>query len=124
MTLYQWLCKDGVDKEGLRFDLASRHNIFRAVVVHPVFANTSFTHTTVEIYGDLQTEQGDWGKYLPFCQTLNALAHLQSPQTESQLERAFARLIDMQSSDGTWGRREPEWNTFLSIHALKNKGLL
>jgi len=29
-----------------------------------------------------------------------------------------------QNTDGTWGRSEPEWNTFLAIHALKNKGLL
>jgi hypothetical protein len=45
-------------------------------------------------------------------------------QAEVQLERAFTRLIETQNSDGTWRNRDPEWNTFLSIHALKNKGLL
>ena len=78
----------------------------------------------VNILADLQTDSGDWGRILPFYQTLNALAHLDLPQAEAQLEIAFRRLIESQNSDGTWSRSEPEWNTFLAIHALRNKGLL
>jgi hypothetical protein len=37
------------------------------------------------------------------------------------LERAFKRLYATQGHDGTWGRTDREWNTFLIIHALKNK---
>jgi hypothetical protein len=51
-------------------------------------------------------------------------AHLDFPLAESQLERAFKRIYENQNLDGTWSRSEPEWNTFLTIHALKNKGLL
>ena len=29
-----------------------------------------------------------------------------------------------QNEDGSWGQTECEWNTFLTVHALKNKGLL
>jgi len=124
LTLYRWLSQEGFHREHLRTDIASMHNIFRAWIVHPVFANDSVTETAVEILADMQTENGDWGNRLPFYQTLNALAHLNFPQAECQLEKAFKRLIETQHHDGIWSRLEPEWNTFLSIHALKNKHLL
>ena len=105
-------------------DAAASHNIFRALVVHPEFVKDSATALMVERLSELQTDKGDWGPDLPFYQTLNALAHLKLPQGEHQLERAFAKLFKTQNSDGTWGRHELEWNTFLSVHALKNKGLI
>ncbi|MFC1814868.1 hypothetical protein ACFL0M_02775 [Thermodesulfobacteriota bacterium] len=123
-SLYQWLSNEGIKSKGLWFDRASSHNIFRAMVVHPVFAKDRSTALAVECLSGLQTVNGDWGYTLPFYQTLNALAHLESPRAEIQLERAFAHLIEIQNSDGTWGRRDPVWNTFLSVHALKNKGIL
>jgi hypothetical protein len=124
LTIYKWLCKQGLTKEGLGSDLTALHNVFRAMVVHPKFAKEDLSVKTVEIYAELQTKNGDWGHSLPFYQTLNAVAHLNSPQADILLEPAFARLIKTQNSDGTWGQREPEWNTFLAIHALKNKNLL
>ena len=72
----------------------------------------------------MQKENGEWGPPLSFYQTVNALAHLNSPESEAQLERAFSRLFASQHADGTWGRHDREWNTFLCIHALKNKGML
>lgn len=123
-AIYQWLSAQGIRTKGRWFDKTSSHNIFRAMVVHPVFAKDKATTLAVEYLVDLQTDQGDWGVELPFYQTLNALAHLDLPQAEIQLERAFQRLYESQNSDGTWSRSEPEWNTFLAIHALKNKGRL
>ena len=124
LALYQWLCKKGVKSMGFWLDAASFHNIFRALVVHPEFAKDGATALMVERLSELQTDKGDWGHDLPFYQTLNALAHLEMPRVERQLERAFVRLSKTQNSDGTWDRHEPEWNTFLSVHALKNKGLI
>lgn len=124
LAIYQRLNKEGLIKENLKTDFASMHNIFRSLVVHPIFANANLTVKIVEIYAGLQAEKGDWGSGLPFYQTLNALGHLSSSRAEEQVERAFTRLIKKQNSDGTWGNRDLEWNTFLSIHALKNKGLL
>jgi hypothetical protein len=94
------------------------------MVVHPVFAKDKATAFAVEYLAGLQTDNGGWGDDLSFYQTLNALALLDLPRAESQLERAFERLYENQNRDGTWSRSEPEWNTFLAIHALKNKGLL
>lgn len=124
LAIYQWLNKEGFTKENLNVDAASMHNIFRSLVVHPKFTNAGLTVKIVEIYASLQTEDGDWGSGLPFYQTLNALGHLNLSRAEVQLERAFTRLIKTQNSDGTWGSRDLEWNTFLAIHALKNKCLL
>ena len=124
MAAYQRLHKDDSIKDNLVSDIASLHNILRALVVHPVFAREDLTTKAVAVYADLQGERGDWGNRLPFFQTVNALAHLNSPESEAQLERAFSRLCDTQHADGTWGRYDREWNTFLCIHALKNKGLL
>ena len=122
-ALYRWLCKQGLKKNGLWLDKAASHNIFRAMVVHPIFSKDTATALAVECLVELQTDNGDWGDDRSFYQTLNALAHLDEPQADRQLENAFMRLRKTQNSDGTWSRHEPEWNTFLAIHALKNKRL-
>jgi hypothetical protein len=124
LAFYQWLSAEGIKSKGRWFDEASSHNVFRAMVVHPVFAEDKATALAVENLASLQTDTGTWNHNLPFYQTLNALAHLESNQAEKQLETAFVLLFEKQNSDGTWSHDEPEWNTFLAIHALKNKGLL
>lgn len=123
LTAYQRFNSDDRIKKRLRQDITVMHNIFRALVVHPVFAREDLTAEAVAMYANLQGEDGEWGNRLPFFQTVNALAHLNSPEAEAQLERAFTRLFATQNRDGTWGRHDREWNTFLCIHALKNKGL-
>ena len=124
LALYKWLSSEGIKNQGRWFDEASSHNIFRAMVVHPIFAKKKATILAAKHLAGLQTDTGFWKNDLPFYQTLNALAHLDLHQVETQLEKAFERLFENQNSDGTWSKSEPEWNTFLAIHALKNKGLL
>ena len=124
LALYQCLSKEGIKSKGRWFDETSSHNVLRAMVVHPVFAEDEATALAVKHLGDLQTDTGTWKHNLPFYQTLNALAHLELDLAEKQLEKAFVLLFEKQNSDGTWSHDEPEWNTFLAIHALKNKGLL
>ena len=124
LALYRWLSAEGIKNKGRWFDIASSHNIFRAMVVHPVFARDEATALAVEHLADLQADTGCWLNNLPFYQTFNALAHLDLDQAWAQIIKAFVRLIETQNSDGTWSYSEPEWNTFLVIHALKNKGLL
>ena len=121
---YQWLSAKGEENNGQWFDEASSHNIFRAMVVHPDFAKSKATELAVKRLAALQTDCGDWQNEMAFYQTINALAHLDFTRAEQQLEKAFERLFDTQSRNGSWGQNEPEWNTFLAIHALRNKGLL
>jgi hypothetical protein len=124
LTLYQWAQNVGTENRGQWFDAAASHNIFRAMVVHPKFSKQTATAMAVERLSELQTSAGGWKKDWPFYQTLNALAHLDFPRVNKQLEKAFARVFKNQNKDGTWSRSSREWNTFLVIHALKNKGLL
>jgi hypothetical protein len=124
LALYRWLSAVGNKNRGRWFDEASTHNVLRAMVVHPIFAEDNATALAVEHLADLQTDIGTWDHDLPFYQTLNALAHLEIDQADKQLKKAFALLFEKQNSDGTWSHDEPEWNTFLTIHALKNRGLL
>lgn len=99
-------------------------NVFRAFVVHPDFSHGKVTRLAVKALSGVQQKSGEWIGEVPFYQTVNALAHLDYPEVERQLEAAFERLSETQNRDGTWGRSQREWKTFLIIHALKRKGLL
>ena len=124
LAIYRWLSLEGAKNKGVWFDRACSHNILRAMVVHPVYSEDPATILAVESLADAQSDSGDWRDGLPFYQTLNALAHLDIPAADKQLEKAFVRLSKNQQADGSWGETESEWNTFLAVHALRNKGLL
>ncbi len=105
-------------------DPAALHNILRAFVVHPGYATHAATGLLAAWLANRQTPQGDWGPGIPFYQALNALAHLDHPDADRQLERAFVRLTQRQHPDGAWGETDRQWCTFLTVHALRNKGLI
>jgi len=103
---------------------ASFSNYMRALVVHPEYANSRITRQAVTALARVQGPDGRWPKRLPFYQTINALAHLDFKEARAQLAPAFDTLVNTQSRDGTWSRADREWNTFLVVHALRNKGIL
>lgn len=111
----------GPDGWGDRPDIS---NILRAFVVHPVFAKDPATIHAVKNLAQIQDSSGTWPEAIPFYQTVNALAHLDLPRADRQLEKAFALLPGTQNNDGTWGAADKEWNTFLVVHALRNKKIL
>lgn len=99
-------------------------NILRAFVVHPVFSKDSATIWAVRDLARIQDSSGTWPEGISFYQVVNALAHLDLPQADRQLEKAFALLPRTQNDDGTWGTTDREWNTFLIVHALRNRNML
>jgi len=105
-------------------DPAALHNILRAFVVHPDYAMHAATGLLLAWLANRQTPQGDWGPGIPFYQALNALAHLDHPEAHRQSERAFVHLTQHQHPDGAWGENDRQWCTFLTVHALRNKGLI
>jgi hypothetical protein len=105
-------------------DPGTASNLFRAFVVHPIFQKDSIVREAVKSLRFFQDGSGAWGERLPFYQLVNALAHLDSHDVDEQLENAFRKLITIQNEDGSWSDDQPEWNTFLVVHAFKNKGLL
>ena len=100
------------------------HNLLRALVVNPRYADHPATGRIVVWLADHQTRRGDWGVDIPFYHTLNALAHLHTPAADRQTERAVDHLAATQHADGSWGASQRLWYTFLAVHALRNKGLV
>jgi len=99
-------------------------NYLRALVVHPEYKKRRITRQAVMALAGVQTPDGRWPGGIPFYQTVNALAHLDVKEARDQLTPAFERLARTQNPDGSWGGSHKEWQTFLVVHALRNKGLL
>ena len=99
-------------------------NYLRALVVHSKYSRSTETEQAVSELAGVQKPNGSWLSQLPFYQTINALAHLDFEIADEQLGPAFDRLFKTQNKDGSWGRSQREWNTFLVVHALRNKCLL
>lgn len=124
VRMYDWLQAEGSKGTGRWCGWSSYSNILRAFVVHPRYAKSGAVALTVKNLLQVQKKSGIWTGAVPFYQTVNALAHLDSTEGDAQLLLAFKRLFNNQRNDGTWSRSQPEWNNFLIIHALKNKGEL
>ena len=122
--LYLQLATDFVGSAAYKKEPAAMHNALRALVVHPDDRFKSETRSVVSWFAARQTPWGDWGPKIPFFQAVNALAHLDIPEADAQFDNALIRIVSSQNTDGTWGAADQEWQTFLVIHALRNKGIL
>jgi len=120
---YEQLAKN-LNEDGRWGGWSSSSNILRAFVVHPLYSQSPETEKAVQALGRVQDASGKWPGRIPFFQTVNALAHLDSADADRQLTRAFKHISRTQNADGTWGRSDREWKTFLTIHTLKNKAKL
>ena len=118
--LIQWL-NDHADNSDA---WAEKSNVLRALIVHPVYANDSAALKLVDHLAEIQQPSGLWPAPVPFFLTVNALAHLKSERAHHQWEKALPLLSVSQKKGGTWGNQDAEWNTFLVVHALKNKQFL
>jgi hypothetical protein len=121
---YEKLSRDGIERKGRWCGWSCSNNILRAFVVHPIYCQDEATLMAVKTLSRVQRPSGEWSGGVPFFQTVNALAHLNTREADAQVEAAFQRLRKKQNMDGTWGKSEPEWNTFLVVHAFKNRGIL
>ena len=122
LFMYQALAETGIKNRGRWCGLSCSNNILRAFVVHPDYSSHKATRLAVDFLAHKQDPSGLWKRPVPFYQTVNAMAHLNFVSADNQLKKAFKRLCGFQNRDGTWGRSNKEWNTFLILHALKNKG--
>jgi len=122
-ALYEWYANAILTDKELPREWASLGNILRAFVVHPVYSMNSATERLVTKFAGVQGESGCWENGIDPYQTVNALAHLDAEEADAQVRKAFGYLIAAQNDDGTWGDSGREWNTFLVVHAMKNKGI-
>lgn len=121
---YIWLDQEITRKAGYLCGWKCLSNVLRALVVHEVYSSSRSTALIVQALEKIQTTEGNWQGKVPFYRILNALAHLDTPIANSQFELALKRVYKTQSQDGSWGKAEPEFYTFLVVHALKRKGLI
>lgn len=124
IRVYEMLRIMGKKRKGRWCTWSCSNNILRAFVVHPEYAESKVIRMYVTRLAEMQRPDGRWPRQIPFYQTVNALGHLDCARSDSMLRRAFLSLIEKQNKDGTWGRTQKEWNTFLIIHAMKRKGHL
>jgi hypothetical protein len=121
---YETLRLLGEKREGRWCSWSCCGNILRAFIVHPLYRESRVMKMYVKRLGQLQRPDGDWPPQIPFYQTVNALGHLDFLQSDDMLRRSFMTLKEKQNKDGTWGRTQREWNTFLVVHAMKRKHYL
>lgn len=124
IALYEWLSEKVFEDKAFLNRSGDVTNVLRALAVHPLYATSDAMVFIVEGLSGLQDGSGTWPPPLPFYLTVNALAHLDLPSAQSQLEKALPLLARTQNRDGTWGDTEQEWNTFLVVHSLKNRKIL
>lgn len=118
--LTRWL-DDHADSDDVWTD---RSNALRALIVHPVYVNDPAALKLVDDLCENQKSSGLWPSPIPFFLTLNAMAHLDSESAQRQWLKVHPLLSVSQKKDGSWGQQDREWNTFLVVHALKNKQCL
>ena len=122
LSIYEWFDKLGIKNSGKWCGWSCGNNILRAFIVHPEYSRSRSVKFFIKSLQGIQNMSGKWGKGLSFYHTLNALAHIKTIEVDRQLEAGFEIIRRSQNPDGTWGVKGSEWNTFLVIHALKNKG--
>lgn len=124
LTMYESHSNAILTGEALHQGWRSINNILRAFVVHPVYSMNMATKSLVKKLAGVQRESGRWENDIDMYQTVNALAHLELKDADSQARKAFCHLAKSQNNDGTWGETDREWKTFLVVHAMKNKRVL
>ncbi len=122
--LYEWQANAVLTDDNQSRGWGTLNNMLRAFVVHSMYSMNPATERLVSKLAGVQEKSGCWGNKINLYHTVNALAHLDMEEAESQVDKAFGYLAQTQNDDGTWGESEREWNTFLVVHAMKNKGIL
>jgi len=98
-------------------------NVLRMLIEHPLSEKSQQVEAGVKYLARRQTKTGAWKGY-PFYHTLHALSRTQHDLAKKQLKKAFPAVIKRQNSDGSWGKKEQETQTFLALDAAKNIGVL
>jgi hypothetical protein len=100
------------------------NNILRAYVSHPLKKSSRTTKSALARLEQLQTRTGIWKGIPDFYHTLNIVASSSLPAAVRQFERTYEHLHKTQNQDGTWGRTDQKFKTFLVLDALVRQGFL
>jgi len=116
--LYEMVAGEIEAKGGCWCSIGCTNNALRAFITHKRYSRSNVTAMIVDYLGRRQHPSGRWKGKTPFYMTFNALAHLDTDEGKSQCRLAAEAILQAQNKDGSWGRTQKEWNTFLVVHAL------
>jgi len=116
--LYDRVAGEIEERGGRWYNVDCTNNALRAFVTHAKYAKSRATEMMVDHLGRCQLPSGTWRGRTPQYLTFDALAHLSSASARRQCMAAVQGILKVQHKDGSWGRTEKEWNTFLVVHAL------
>jgi hypothetical protein len=94
-------------------------NVLNILAEHPFSKQSKLVENALIHFANLQSKTGTW-KGLPFYHTFHTLSKANNTLAKKQLDRALPLVIRRQNNDGSWGRKEPQTETFLVLDALKN----
>ncbi len=98
-------------------------NVLRMLIEHPLSSESGQVENGLKYLAKRQTKRGTW-KSFPFYHTFHALSRARHVLAKRQLEKALPLVVKRQNGDGSWGRKEPQTETFLVLDALKNAGAI
>lgn len=98
-------------------------NVLRMLIEHPKSSNSKRVMNGIKYLADIQTRTGSWKGY-PFYHTFQALSRAKQKVAKNQIENALPGIVRRQNTDGSWGKKHKEMDTFLVLDGLKNAGLL
>ena len=96
-------------------------NVLRMLIEHPLSKESKQSEDGVKYLARRQTKTGAW-KGFPFYHTLHALSRSSNELAKKQVKKALPSALKRQNKDGSWGRQQPETETFLVLDALRNTG--
>jgi hypothetical protein len=98
-------------------------NVLRMLIEHPLSAESDKVNSGLKYFAKRQTKTGAWRGF-PFYHTFHALSRAKQIAAKKQLRKAFQSVIRKQNSDGSWGKKEQETETFLVLDAMKNADMI
>ncbi len=116
--LYDTIAGEIEQRAGRWCSVGCTNSALRAFIKHPRYSKSRTTDMMADYLGRRQLPSGKWRGRTPWYMTFNALAHLDSENARRQCMAAVDGIVKAQNKDGSWGRTQKEWNTFLVLHAL------
>ncbi len=95
-------------------------NVLRVLLEHPLSSGSENVESGLKYLAKRQTRTGAW-KGFPFYHTFHALSRGHHDLVEHMLDWALPSVIRRQNRNGSWGRREPETETYLILDGLRNR---
>ncbi len=108
-------------RRGKWCSIACSNNILRSYVSHPLKRQSKQTQDALKTLSKLQTRNGGWRGTPFFYHTFNIVAQSKLKIAKAQVAKALPHIVRSQNRDGSFGKGNKEFNTFLVLDGLKRQ---